>query len=176
MHIKFFPLLALALAATASIHAASAADPARLERWRSYTGVSWDAPQAGKPLLPFADSAGAQIAGIHFDASGRAFVSTPRLISSRAPATLSVLDTRAQTGPAPLRAFPSVEANAVSGDPATHLRNQGIGSRSHCVSSSSPPSRELEKDWLPGVMTGTAIPAMERSISPRVGTPIRGAD
>ena len=123
MHIKFFPLLALALAATASIHAASAADPARLERWRSYTGVSWDAPQAGKPLLPFADSAGAPIAGIHFDASGRAFVSTPRLISSRAPATLSVLDTRAQTGPAPLRAFPSVEANAVSGDPATHLRN-----------------------------------------------------
>ena len=123
MPIKFSTLFALALAANASVHAANAAEPARLERWRSYTGVSWDAPQAGKPPLPFADSAGAPIAGIRFDASGRAFVSTPRLISSRAPATVSILDTGADGGPAPLRAFPSVEANAVGGEPATHLRN-----------------------------------------------------
>jgi sugar lactone lactonase YvrE len=108
------------LAATA---AASAADGARLERWRSYAGVSWDAAREGKEPAPFANSVAAPIAGIHFDAGGRAFVSTPRLVSPDAPATLSILDTSAGSGPARLSAFPSVEGNAVAGAPATHLRN-----------------------------------------------------
>ena len=77
MAIKFSTLFALALAANASVHAANAAEPARLERWRSYTGVSWDAPQAGKPPLPFADSAGAPIAGIRFDAKAAGSLTYP---------------------------------------------------------------------------------------------------
>jgi sugar lactone lactonase YvrE len=65
----------------------------------------------------------APIAGLHFDGAGRAFVSTPRLVAADAPATLSILDTHATTGPARLTAFPSQEANAVAGAPATHLRS-----------------------------------------------------
>jgi sugar lactone lactonase YvrE len=116
-----FSLLATVLLAAAAT--ASAADGARLERWRSYAGVSWDAAGDGKDPAAFANSVAAPIAGIHFDAGGRAFVSTPRLVSSDAPATLSILDTGAESGPARLTAFPSVEANAVAGAPARHLRN-----------------------------------------------------
>jgi sugar lactone lactonase YvrE len=107
----------------ATLTATAAADSPRLERWRSYAGVSWDAPRDGSDPAPFANSVNAPIAGLHFDAAGRAFVSTPRLVAADAPATLSILDTRAATGPARLTAFPSREANAVTGAPATHLRN-----------------------------------------------------
>ena len=97
---------------------------AGLERWRSYAGVSWDAPAAdGSDPKPFADSVGAPIAGLHFDARGTAYVSTPRLVSATAPATLSRLDTAARTGPARLTAFPSTAANATDAAPADHLRN-----------------------------------------------------
>ncbi|SDE03103.1 Major royal jelly protein [Massilia sp. PDC64] len=113
MHIRLFALAAVLATSTAT---ATAGD-ARLERWRSYAGVSWDGPAR------FAGSVNAPIAGIHFDAAGRAFLSTPRLVAADAPATLSILDTRATTGPARLTAFPSQEANAVTGAPATHLRN-----------------------------------------------------
>ncbi|WP_075794474.1 L-dopachrome tautomerase-related protein [Massilia putida] len=111
------------LAAAFISTAATAADAAHLERWRSYAGVSWDAPRDGNDPAPFANAVNAPIAGIHFDAVGRAFVSTPRLVAADAPATLSILDTHATTGPARLTAFPSREANAVAGAPATHLRN-----------------------------------------------------
>lgn len=104
--------------------AALAAPSAKLERWRSYTGVSWDAPATdGTDPKPFANSVGAPIAGLHFDAAGVAFVSTPRLVSAAAPATLSRLDTTARTGPARLTAFPSVEANATAGPVDQSLRN-----------------------------------------------------
>ncbi|WP_422649911.1 Gluconolactonase [Cupriavidus sp. H18C1] len=94
-----------------------------LERWRSYKGVSWEPSRQGVDPAPFAGSVNAPIAGIHFDARGRAFVSTPRLVSADAPATLSLLDTNAQSGPARLSAFPSVDGNAVDAAPDTHLRN-----------------------------------------------------
>lgn len=95
-----------------------------LERWRSYAGVSWDAPAAnGTDPKPFAGSVSAPIVGLHFDAAGGAFVSTPRLVSAAAPATLSRLDTTARTGPARLAAFPSVQANATSGPVDQSLRN-----------------------------------------------------
>lgn len=95
-----------------------------LQRWRSYTGVSWDRPSAdGTDPQPFAGSVGAPITGLHFDAAGGAFVSTPRLVSAAAPATLSRLDTTARTGPARLTAFPSVEANATAGPVDQSLRN-----------------------------------------------------
>jgi sugar lactone lactonase YvrE len=123
MNIKFCLLAALGLAASAIAHAASAAGPATLERWRTYAGVTWAVPQPGKPVAAFAGSVGSPLAGIHFDGKGRAFVSTPRLITAAAPATLSILDTDAESGPARLTAFPSIEANAVDGAPATHLRN-----------------------------------------------------
>lgn len=110
---------AAAILAAASLAASAFAAEPSLERWRSYTGVSWDAAQG----TPFANSVGAPIAGIHFDAKGRAFVSTPRLVAPDAPATLSILDTRATSGPARLSAFPSTAANDVRGAPATHLRN-----------------------------------------------------
>lgn len=103
--------------------AASAADQQGLERWRSYAGVSWAASEDGRDPAPFAGSVGAPIAGIHFDARGRAFVSTPRLVSAGSPATLSILDTSVSTGPARLTAFPSAAGNAVSGAPDSHLRN-----------------------------------------------------
>ncbi|WP_349607343.1 MULTISPECIES: L-dopachrome tautomerase-related protein [Cupriavidus] len=102
---------------------AGAAGQAPLERWRSYAGVSWEASRPVATPPPFAGSASAPIAGIHFDAQGRAFVSTPRLVSAGAPATLSLLDTGPQSGPARLSAFPSVEGNAVAGAPDSHLRN-----------------------------------------------------
>jgi sugar lactone lactonase YvrE len=94
----------------------------RLERWRSYVGVSWAIGSAG-PFTLFDHSVDAPIAGVHFDALGRAFVSTPRLISAGAPATLSLLDASAESGPARLIAFPSLERNAVGGAPDRSLRN-----------------------------------------------------
>lgn len=114
---------ALIASATIAAHAADAVDGVALERWRSYTGVTWSEPQAGADPAPFAGSVNAPIAGIHFDARGRAFVSTPRLVSADAPATLSVLDLHAQSGPARLTAFPSVDGNAVAAAPDRHLRN-----------------------------------------------------
>lgn len=119
-----FSLAAYAAATTLLLSgAASAAGQPGLERWRSYAGVSWAATEDGRDPAPFAGSVGAPVAGIHFDAQGRAFVSTPRLVSADSPATLSILDTSASTGPARLTAFPSAAANAVSGAPASHLRN-----------------------------------------------------
>lgn len=97
--------------------AAGADDPAHLALWRSYAGVTWEQRVDAR-------SVDAPIAGLHFDAAGRAFVSTPRLISPQAPATLSLLDTASLSGPARLTAFPSTEANSISADPRTHLRNE----------------------------------------------------
>ncbi len=94
-----------------------------LERWRSYAGVSWEDPHHGVDPAPFADSVNSPICGVHYDAEGRLFVSTPRLISAKSPATLSILDTSATTGPARLTAFPSVEGNAVGTMPHHNLRS-----------------------------------------------------
>ncbi|QHG65474.1 L-dopachrome tautomerase-related protein [Pseudomonas putida] len=102
---------------------AGAADAPVLERWRSYAGVSWDVPRAGQAPATFPASVNAPIAGIHFDAQGTAFVSTPRLVSAAAPATLSTLDTQTMAGPARLSAFPSRQGNAVNGPASTSLRN-----------------------------------------------------
>ncbi|MDA5602799.1 major royal jelly family protein [Enterobacter sp. PI-10] len=117
-------LPAIAMAALFSFPSVvNAANHAPLERWRSYAGVSWDTAQDGKIPAAFSGSVNAPIAGIHFDAKDRAFVSTPRLVSTAAPATLSILDTTVQSGPARLTAFPSREGNAVNTDPAQSLRN-----------------------------------------------------
>jgi len=116
-------LLSVGLAAGLLAPAVRASDGARLERWRSYAGVSWEAPRAGKDPAPFKHSVNAPIAGLHFDAAGRAFASTPRLVAADAPATLSILDTSASSGPARLTAFPSLEMNAVGGPAAERLRN-----------------------------------------------------
>ena len=124
MRHRSFQLAALALAAL--LHhqqAANAADSLPLERWRSYAGVSWEPSKDGKDPAPFASSVSAPIAGLHFDARGTAYVSTPRLVSASAPATLSRLDTRAETGPARLTAFPSISGNAVAAAPQDSLRN-----------------------------------------------------
>ncbi|HBR1669557.1 TPA: SMP-30/gluconolactonase/LRE family protein [Klebsiella quasipneumoniae subsp. quasipneumoniae] len=99
-----------------NVLAAGADAPAHLALWRSYAGVTWEQRVDAR-------SVNAPIAGLHFDAAGRAFVSTPRLISPQAPATLSLLDTASLSGPARLTAFPSTEANSISADPRTHLRN-----------------------------------------------------
>lgn len=109
--------------AAAAVQPAQAAERASLERWRSYTGVTWAAADDEGNAAADAGSVNAPIAGIHFDVQGRAFVSTPRLVSADAPATLSVLDTRTASGPARLTAFPSTEGNAVAGAPDQHLRN-----------------------------------------------------
>ncbi|WP_166790940.1 L-dopachrome tautomerase-related protein [Lelliottia nimipressuralis] len=117
-------LPAIAMAALFSFPGfVNAENHAPLERWRSYAGVSWDTPQHGQMPATFSGSVNAPIAGIHFDARDRAFVSTPRLVSAAAPATLSILDTTVQSGPARLTAFPSREGNAVNTDPAQNLRN-----------------------------------------------------
>jgi sugar lactone lactonase YvrE len=121
---RSFQIAAFALAALlASSHAASAADRLPLERWRSYAGVSWESSKDGADPAPFAGSVSAPIAGLHFDGQGTAYVSTPRLVAAGAPATLSKLDLRAQTGPARLTAFPSVQGNAIAAAPEQSLRN-----------------------------------------------------
>lgn len=119
------PITALSMTLILGVAAASAhaADKPVLERWRDYAGVSWDAPRDGREPERFANSVNAPIAGIHFDRAGRAFVSTPRLVASDAPATLSILDTSTTGGPARLTAFPSREANDIKGAPRNHLRN-----------------------------------------------------
>ena len=117
-----FPAIAMA-ALFSFASCASAADQMPLERWRSYSGVSWDKPENVQMPAVFSGSVNAPLAGIHFDAKGRAFVSTPRLISASAPATLNILDTDPQSGPARLTAFPSRERNAVDSAPDQNLRN-----------------------------------------------------
>jgi sugar lactone lactonase YvrE len=113
-----------ALAAAAALTSAWSADTATLARWRSYSGVTWEASSASQAApVVFRNSVNAPIAGIHFDAKDRAFVSTPRLISAETPATLSLLDTSVDGGPARLTAFPSEKANATDAAPALHLRN-----------------------------------------------------
>ncbi|HBR1847820.1 SMP-30/gluconolactonase/LRE family protein [Klebsiella quasipneumoniae] len=112
-----FSLVILGLLSLGQNALAAGADaPAHLALWRSYAGVTWEQRVDAR-------SVNAPIAGLHFDAAGRAFVSTPRLISPQAPATLSLLDTASLSGPARLTAFPSTEANSISADPRTHLRN-----------------------------------------------------
>jgi len=107
--------------ASAMVQTAWSADGAALERWRSYNGVTWGTGAAAG--TPFHNSVNAPIAGIHFDAKGRAFVSTPRLIAADAPATLSIIDTSSDGGPARLTAFPSEDGNSVSAAPSASLRN-----------------------------------------------------
>ncbi len=85
--------------------------------------MSWDASKDGEIPAAFSGSVSAPIAGIHFDAKGTAFVSTPRLVSASAPATLSILNTKAEAGPARLTAFPSRQRNAVDFAPEQNLRN-----------------------------------------------------
>lgn len=108
---------------TKSNHQHPDAGPHSLTRWRSYSGVSWETSKDGSDPAPFKDSANSPINGIHFDKQGRAFVSNARFITSKTPATLSILDTNSQSGPARLTAFPSVEENSVEGAPADHLRS-----------------------------------------------------
>lgn len=121
---NLMPAAALALATLLAFPTTSlAADPLPLERWRSYQGVSWEVPDAGQAVAPFAQSVNAPIAGLHFDAQGGAYVSTPRLLSPAAPATLSRLDTTAEGGPARLKAFPSIHGNDISAPPHQALRN-----------------------------------------------------
>ncbi|MBR8181545.1 L-dopachrome tautomerase-related protein [Burkholderia ambifaria] len=115
--------IAFAIAIISCATAATAAADTRLERWRSYAGVSWETPTGGGDPAPFAGSVNAPIAGIHFDARGAAYVSTPRFVAASTPATLSRLDMRSTTGPARLTPFPSMEGNAISTAPAEHLRN-----------------------------------------------------
>lgn len=111
---KLILALGTAFLATGAAHAFET--QGGLEAWRSYRGVSWDGQR-------FAGSTQAPIAGLHFDRAGRAYVSTPRLLSGAAPATLSLLDLERQDGLAHLRAFPSVEGNAVAGPAGEALRN-----------------------------------------------------
>ncbi|QNI31663.1 SMP-30/gluconolactonase/LRE family protein [Alloacidobacterium dinghuense] len=105
-----------------SLKSATAVNP-ELERWRSYSGVSWDRPDHSGAAKAFSNSVSSPICGIHFDKRGRAFVSTPRLVSSESPATISVLDLNSLSGPAILTAFPSVEGNTVSANPDQNLRS-----------------------------------------------------
>ncbi|UEP36636.1 major royal jelly family protein [Burkholderia ambifaria] len=115
--------IAFAIAIISCATAATAAADTRLERWRSYAGVSWETPKGDGDPAPFAGSVNAPIAGLHFDARGTAYVSTPRFVAASTPATLSRLDTRSTTGPAQLTPFPSMEGNAISTAPAEHLRS-----------------------------------------------------
>lgn len=106
-----------------STAADSAVDPG-LELWRTYSGVTWDLPAHTGGIPPaFSKSADSPICGIHFDKRGRAFVSTPRVLSNEVPATVSILDITSKSGPAPLAAFPSVEGNAVSTGLDQNLRS-----------------------------------------------------
>ncbi|WPB58063.1 L-dopachrome tautomerase-related protein [Xylophilus sp. GOD-11R] len=112
-----------AMTLTAFGLAAHADDQPALERWRSYAGVSWEQAPNGADPVAFAGSVKAPIAGIHFDGQGAAYVSTPRLLSDGAPATISRLDTGGRTGPARLTAFPSLRANDITAPVQTSLRN-----------------------------------------------------
>ncbi|MBB3195864.1 L-dopachrome tautomerase-related protein [Roseateles terrae] len=118
MQLSLFKTRWLAAAAVVSAFQVQAAE---LEMWRSYTGVTWEAPDARN--APHTDSVNAPMAGVHLDSASRVFVSTPRLLSTKGQATLNLLDTRYEQGPARLRAFPSADGNSVTGAPAAHLRN-----------------------------------------------------
>ncbi|ARN21581.1 SMP-30/gluconolactonase/LRE family protein [Piscinibacter gummiphilus] len=115
MKLRLLPWLA---AASMALAATAHAQPA-FERWRAYTGVTWHTDGTA----PFSGSVTAPIAGLHFDAAGQAYVSTPRVLSAGSPATLSRLDTSRTEGPARLTAFPSTQGNDVAADPATSLRS-----------------------------------------------------
>lgn len=112
---KNFRVLALG-AALLLAGLASAEPAARLEKWRDYSAVSWDGKR-------FAGSAGAPIVGLRFDRKGTAFVSTPRLLSGLAPATISTLDLDASGKVARLTAFPSLAANDAGAPPHSALRS-----------------------------------------------------
>ncbi|GAB7539839.1 L-dopachrome tautomerase-related protein [Burkholderia sp. 3C] len=118
-HRTRFAALTAALAVLTFGEHAVAADYGKLERWRSYNGVTWDTGTG----TPFADSASAPIAGLHTDDRGRYFVTTPRWMSSRVPATLNLLDAGPTSGPARLTAFPSAAENALDAAPDTALRS-----------------------------------------------------
>lgn len=109
--------------ATAPITTLKSAVNPELERWRSYSGVSWGQPDHSGTAKAFSNSVSSPICGIHFDKRGRAFVSTPRLVSSESPATISVLDLNSRSGPALLTAFPSVEGNTMSANSDQNLRS-----------------------------------------------------
>lgn len=121
---SFRPLqrtLIAALMTAALAPAAWGTDSNTLTRWRSYSGVTWN--QGADASTPFRNSVNAPIAGVHFDARDRAFVSTPRLIAADSPATVSLLDTTADSGPARLTAFPSEQGNSITAAPEASLRN-----------------------------------------------------
>jgi sugar lactone lactonase YvrE len=121
---RLFALLPLAASLALAPNISQATQPeAKLSVWRSYSGVTWDTAANPVPYAASATTPGAPIAGLHFAADGSAFVSTPRLVSASAPATLSRLDTTVTSGPARLTAFPSVEGNNTAANPAEHLRN-----------------------------------------------------
>jgi sugar lactone lactonase YvrE len=110
------------VAGTASAQAS--ADAITLEKWRGYTGVTWNqSADKGAILTRFAGSVTAPIAGLHFDRNGTAYVSTPRVLSPDAPATLSILDLKSTSGPARLTAFPTLAGNATRGPAGGSLRN-----------------------------------------------------
>lgn len=121
----FSPLLPIAAIFLAGTTWAQApANTVSLERWRQYAGVSWsrETNTEGRSAR-FTESVKTPIVGLHFDKKGVAYVSTPRLLSPNAPATLSVLDLTAKEGPARLTAFPSTAANAIQGPADRSLRN-----------------------------------------------------
>jgi sugar lactone lactonase YvrE len=121
LSMALLPIAAVFLAG-ASL-AQTAAEHAMLEKWRLYEGVSWDTPKADGGVSRYSGSVTAPIAGLHFDKKGTAYVSTPRLLSPNAPATISILDLDAKEGPARLTAFPSVSANSTGGPVSHSLRN-----------------------------------------------------
>lgn len=123
LHRLIAPLSIAASLGFAPLWAQAAPPAAAASLWRNYTGVTWDTAANPTPYAGSASAPGAPIAGLHFAADGTAYVSTPRLISADAPATLSRLDTQATSGPARLTAFPSVQGNDASAQPGEHLRN-----------------------------------------------------
>lgn len=125
MQKSVFTLIAgIAIVAASSTWAQAPADRTSLERWRQYNGVSWTSEANTDAVnTRFSGSVTAPIVGLHFDKSGSAYVSTPRLLSPDAPATLSILDLNVNGGPARLTAFPTTAGNAINGPVASSLRN-----------------------------------------------------
>lgn len=111
-------IAAAALALTVSASAVAA--DTGLTAWRQYSGVTWDSTQ---PAIRAKESTAAPIVGLRFDSRGNAYVSTPRLLSTAAPATISLLDLAPNDKIARLTAFPSAKANARDGAPADTLRS-----------------------------------------------------
>lgn len=88
--------------------------------WRDYVGVTWETGPDAKadpesPKLP--------IAGVHIANDHRVFVSVPRPISALGVATLNVLDSNVASGPARLKAFPTVQANSATAPAGRALRS-----------------------------------------------------